>query len=245
MPWNDKHPDVSIVIPVYRAADQLKYSLQQLEAFIRRTPLGIQVVLIDDGSGDETTELLLAFAAERDAVVCITHQKNLGKGRAVSDGVAAATASIIVFTDIDIPYELSIVESMHKKFTDDPRISMLVGSRHHRDSVVERPYGVSRRISSWAFGRLARAVSHVHTTDVQCGIKAFRYDAARLLFSDLVVSRFAFDVELFIRAKNFNIKFEEMPVVFRHVAHSTIRILPTSTQMIKDLWRLYVAYRKK
>lgn len=242
MPWTNTKPDISLVIPVYRGAHRVPQSLAQLEEFAQRTPLGLQIIFVDDGSDDNAGEHLMKFAAERDAVMLIQHEKNVGKGRSVADGIAVATGATVAFTDIDLPYDLSALELMHAKFAADPRVHMLVGSRHHPDSVLENPYGISRQLASWAFMQVARGVSRSKFTDAQCGIKGFRLDAARLLFSDLIVSRFAFDVELFIRAHKFGLLFEEIPVIFRHETQSTVKLVPASVQMAKDLWRLRSKY---
>ncbi len=245
MPWNEVAPDISIVIPVYRAVDRLDASLALLTKFVRTATVGVQIIFVDDASDDGTGEQLFLFAAEHDAVMLITHEKNLGKGRSVADGVAAACGKIVVFTDIDMPYDLSAIIFMYEKFLADKRVHMLVGSRHHDDSVLEKPYTFVRRFSSWTFKNVARILVGTKFSDAQCGIKGFRLDAARLLFSDLIVSRFAFDVELFLRAKKFNLLYEEIPVIFRHEPHSTVKLVPASIQMFRDLVRLHRVYGNK
>lgn len=244
MPWNNTQPQISLVVPVYRKTSNIAPLLTVFESYIEAAPFEFQLVLVDDGSSAAVSEQLLSFADEREAVIFIRHEVNMGKGRAIADGVAAATAPIIVFADIEMSYDMSIVEAMFEHFKKDPRVHFLVGSRRHPDSDLKRNYNIPRRISSWVYNMLAQAVAAVTFTDVQCGVKAFRRDAARLLFSDLVVSRFAFDAEIFLRAKKFSLSFAELPVIYKRIKRSPHPTVPTSISMLSDLRRLYVAYRK-
>lgn len=244
MPWKFDQPDVSLVVPVYRTSGNMGPLLAAFETYIESSVLGFQLIIVDDGSVDSIAKQLLTFAAERDSVTLIRHETNQGKGRSVADGVAVAIAPMVVFTDSEMSYDMSIIETMHQRFKEDPRTHFLVGSRRHPDSDIKNNYNVPRRIFSWGYNLLAQAVVAIPFTDVQCGIKAFRRDAARLLFSDLVVSRFAFDAEIFLRAKKYNLTFTELPVTYRRMRLSPHPTIPTSISMLADLRRLYGAYRK-
>lgn len=244
MPWKFDHPDVSLVVPVYRTSGNMEPLLAAFETYIESSMLGFQLIIVDDGSAQSIAEQLLAFAQERDSVTLIRHEINQGKGRSVADGVAVAIAPMVVFTDSEMSYDMSIIETMHQRFKEDPRMHFLVGSRRHPDSDIKNNYNVPRRLFSWGYNLLARAVVATPFSDVQCGIKSFRRDAARLLFSDLVVSRFAFDVEIFLRAKKYSLTFAELPVTYRRMRLSPHPTIPTSISMLADLRRLYGAYRK-
>lgn len=244
MPWKFDQPDVSLVVPVYRASGNMEPLLAAFETYIESSMLGFQLIIVDDGSVEAIAKQLLAFAADRDSVTLIRHETNQGKGKSVADGVAVAIAPMVVFTDSEMSYDMSIIETMHRRFKEDPRTHFLVGSRRHPDSDIKNNYNIPRRIYSWAYNLLASAVVSIPFTDVQCGIKAFRRDAARLLFSDLLISRFAFDAEIFLRSKKYNLTFTELPVTYRRMRLSPHPTIPTSISMLSDLRRLYGAYRK-
>ncbi len=244
MPWKFESPDVSLVVPVYRISGNMEPLLAAFETYIESSMLGFQLIIVDDGSAEAIKNQLFAFAADRDSVTLIRHEVNQGKGGSVADGVAVAIAPMVVFTDSEMSYDMSIIETMHNRFKEDPSAHFLVGSRRHSDSDIKNNYNVPRRLFSWGYNLLAQAVVAIPFTDVQCGIKAFRRDAARLLFSDLVVSRFAFDAEIFLRAKKYNLTFTELPVTYRRMRLSPHPTIPTSISMLADLRRLYGAYRK-
>ena len=92
---------------------------------------------------------------------------------------------------------------------------------------------------------IAHMILRNDATDVQCGMKIFRTDAARLLFSGIISDRFAFDTELFLRAAKYDLRFAEIPVVFSHENASTVRVIPSSLSMLKDLIRMYGVYHKR
>lgn len=244
MPWSEQ-PTVSIVIPVYDAGDRLVQSFERIEQYVQSVPFGIEVVIVNDGSTSTEHEQMFSFANERNAVRYVRHEKNEGKGRAVADGIAVAGAPIVVFTDVDVPYNLSVITRMRDELERDARLSFVVGSRRHPESSIERPYGMVRAVASRVYSAVSRAVVGDSFTDVACGCKAFRRDAARLLFSDLTIRRFAFDTELFLRAKQYGLHYKEVPVIFSHGGKSTVRIIPATIRMVRDLARLYAHRRPK
>lgn len=245
MPLTSENPHMALVIPVYRKTGDIDAGLVELMSFFQTSKHRFQLVIVDDGCAPQYSARLLEFAQSTEGIRLVTHRENMGKGRSIADGVAVADAPLIAFLDIDISYELSALEYMCYEFARDPRIHFIVGSRRHPDSDIQKNYNIFRRLFSWAYNVLARMTIRLPVTDVQCGIKGFRADAARLLFSDLTATRYAFDVELFLRARRYELKYTEMPVIYRHAHGSALRIFPGSLNMLTDLWRLYEMYKKR
>ncbi len=247
MPWYEPTslPDISLVIPVYRGGDALRGFLGQVEWFVELSPLNFELILVDDGADEITRAIIFEFAEARDSVKYIRHEKNMGKGRAVADGVAVASAPIVAFTDADLPYDLQALTRAYEELTADQRLHFVVGSRRHPASIIKHPYGFFRNVVSRIYNMIAHMILRNDATDVQCGMKIFRTDAARLLFSGIISDRFAFDTELFLRAAKYDLRFAEIPVVFSHENASTVRVIPSSLSMLKDLIRMYGVYHKR
>lgn len=244
MPLSNQ-PEFTVVVPFYRASEHFTERLQELLGFIASTPIAIGLVLIDDGSEDpEITKILKSCAEESDGVQFIRHEVNTGKGRAVADGVAAAKGENIIFIDGDLPYELDAIVRAHQALVDDQRIHFVVGSRRHPESRRKVSYGMIRRLASWLYSRGTGIILGIKCTDVGCGIKGFRADSARLLFSNLLVTRFAFDVEIFVRAQRYQLLNKEIPVVFRQNDPGTLRVIPAALRMGKDILRVYAQYKR-
>lgn len=245
MPLTSEAPHMSVVIPVFRKSGNIDESLVELMSFFHTSRHKFQLVIVDDGCTSEYAQRLLDFAQSTEGIRLITHTKNLGKGRSIADGVAVADAPLVAFIDIDISYELSALEYMCDEFDADPRLQFIVGSRRHPDSDIKKNYNIVRRFFSWSYNILSRLVIKSPVTDVQCGIKGFRHDAARLLFSDLTVERYAFDVELFLRARRYELRFKEMPITYRHPHGPALHVFSGSITMLMDLWRLYGLYKTR
>src|SRR5581483_1521326 len=145
---------------------------------------------VDDGSTDDTADQ--ARAAGADQVIALP--RNRGKGAAVRTGVLAARGRTVAFTDVDLSY--APVQILRLLREAEAGAGMVVGSRRHPDAEAVVEAGIGRQVASRLFNVLAFFVIGEYR-DTQCGLKAFRDDVARALFSRATIDGFAFDVELF------------------------------------------------
>jgi glycosyltransferase involved in cell wall biosynthesis len=164
------------------------------------------------------------------------HPFNRGKGAAVRTGVLAATGGVIAFTDADLSYApvqlvglLDIVES---------GVDMVVGSRKHDMTRTLVRAGRVREIGGRVINWLTHAVLLGNYRDTQCGLKAFRADAARLIFERSRIDGFAFDVELFVIAERNNLTLVEVPVTVVNTTRSTVRVARDAMRLVRDLFRI-------
>jgi putative flippase GtrA len=233
---------LTVVLPAYREADRIGDTVTRV-----RTELGerlgdtleaLQIVVVDDGSDDDTSGA--AAAAGADTVVRL--EVNSGKGAAVRAGVAAATGSTIAFTDADLAYSPAQIADLMTLVEDG--YDMVVGSRRHTDT---RTLVAAGRIRE-AGGRLVNLATHAlllgQYHDTQCGLKAFRADAARALFDASRLDGFAFDVELFHLAERWRLPLAEVPVEVEHSDRSTVSVLSDGLRLVADLIRVRQASRR-
>jgi putative flippase GtrA len=223
---------VSVVLPAYRAADLIADSVERLRAALEPLGSDIEVVIVDDGSDDGTADA--ARAAGVDTVVELA--TNRGKGAAVRAGVLAARGRCIVFTDIDLAYPptqiIDLVEQVEAGW------QVVVGSRRHPDTRTLRRAGRFRELGSFGFNLLTYFVLLGNYRDTQCGLKAFRSDAAKDIFGRTIVDGFAFDVEVLHLAERLEFSLTELPVLLDHVEASTVRLVPQATKMLRDVLRV-------
>ncbi len=233
---------LTVVLPAYREADRIGDTVIRV-----RTELGerlggtldaLQIVVVDDGSDDDTSGA--AAAAGADTVVRL--EVNSGKGAAVRAGVAAATGSTIAFTDADLAYSPAQIADLMTLVEDG--YDMVVGSRRHTDT---RTLVAAGRIRE-AGGRLVNLATHAlllgQYHDTQCGLKAFRADAARALFDASRLDGFAFDVELFHLAERWRLPLAEVPVEVEYSDRSTVSVLSDGLRLVADLIRVRQAARR-
>jgi glycosyltransferase involved in cell wall biosynthesis len=192
----------------------------------------VEIVVVDDGSGDATASDARAGGAD----VVIVQPENRGKGAAVRAGMLAATGRVAAFTDADLSYPPEQLTTLLANVEDG--WDMVVGSRKHVGTTTLVRARRLREVTGRVFNLLSEVVLLGQYRDTQCGLKAFRGDVARSLFSRTRVDRFAFDVELFHLAERDRLSVLEVPVSLANSSVSTIRVGADSLRMVRDLFRI-------
>ena len=224
---------LSVVIPAFREEDRIAATLTQLRSDLAELgPDGVEVIVVDDGSPDGTADA--ARAAGADQVIELT--PNRGKGAAVRAGVLAATGRTVAFLDADLSYAPSQLLRLLAEV--EAGWDMVVGSRRHVETTTLVRAGRLREAGGRAINALTMAVLLGQYRDTQCGIKAFRSDAARLMFGRARVDRFAFDVELFHLAERYRLSLAEVPVSLASSSSSTVRVGLDALRVLRDIFRI-------
>jgi hypothetical protein len=227
---------LTIVVPAFNEAHRLGAGMRRFEAAVSAGAVDLErteVVVVDDGSSDKTAltadKLLAALPHHR----VIRLPRNLGKGAAVRAGVASARSNYTAYMDADMAIDpLAIPLLLDGLESND----VAIGSRALADSMVETTY-VLRSLMGRLFNELVTTGTGLGLKDTQCGFKAFRTPAARLLFHLVRIDRFAFDVEILARARRLGLGITEVPVHWKHVEGSTIHPLHDSLTMVSDVAR--------
>lgn len=225
---------LTVVVPAYHEAERIGTTLGSLRQALAPLagPGGVEVVVVDDGSGDETGPRAVAAGADRVIVL----PENRGKGAAVRAGVLAARGRTVAYLDADLAYSpdqiLPLLEQIEAGY------DVVVGSRRHLETVTVVKAGRLREVSGRAFNLLSEVVLLGNYRDTQCGIKALRSDAARLVFGRSRVDGFAFEIEVFHLAERYGLSLAEMPVRVTNSAQSTVRVVADSLEMVGDLLRI-------
>ncbi len=228
--------DLSIIVPAFNEAPRLADGFKRFDAAVADGAIDLsrtEVVFVDDGSTDRTAETARALLASLPHHRVISHSRNRGKGSAVRTGVTMATGAYTAYMDADFAIDPRAVPRLLEGLrTSD----VVIGSRALPDSMVETSYAL-RAVMGSLFNRLVTTGTGLGLHDTQCGFKAFRTPAARLLFQLVGIERFAFDVEILTRARRLGLRIAEVPVQWRHVSGSTIHPLHDSLSMIADVYR--------
>jgi dolichyl-phosphate beta-glucosyltransferase len=222
---------LTVVIPAYNEQERLPALLDSLGAHIDADRT--EVFVVDDGSTDGTAELANELLRQFRHGHLIQHAINRGKGGAVRSGVLRASGRSVIYMDADAATELSSIEVLLQGLAV---ADVAVGSRAHDDSVVAGSKR-SRIMMGRTFNRLTRALTGLTIRDTQCGFKAFRAHAARMLFVSCTTNGFAFDVEVLTNAHRLGFTVTEVPVTWRHVEGSKVSGLLDPLRMSADLIR--------
>ena len=189
--------------------------------------------MVDDGSTDDTAaraETLFApFPHRADRPT----GRERGKGAAVRAGVTAASAPMIAFADADMAIDPAQTPEFLRALA---RADLAIGSRAAVGASVDRP-SLRRSVMNRAFNQLVNVLTRVSLNDTQCGFKAFRAPAAKLLFHCSITERFAFDVEILTLARRLGLTIAEVPVQWLRVQGSRVRPWLDPGSMTRDVIR--------
>jgi dolichyl-phosphate beta-glucosyltransferase len=222
---------LTIVLPCYQEAERLPTALERYLAHFSAGRLGVEVLVVDDGSTDHTLAVAEAIAA-RDRRVrvlrCPTHR---GKGFAVRTGMLAGRGDRLVFTDADGSYDPDQVERVLHALDGAP---VAIGRRGE----LETSGPVLRRLASRVFNQAMRRLLGLPFRDTQCGLKGFRREAATELFGRTRVDGFAFDAEVLFLARRLGLTVAEVPVSPEMRDGSKVRLAVDALRMLRDTWRV-------
>jgi dolichol-phosphate mannosyltransferase len=199
--------ELSFVVPAYNEEDFIEDTLGSIDAIVLDKNLSYEILVVNDGSADETLAKARKYAGRNGHVRVLSYAKNVGKGHAIKIGFMRSVGNIVFFTDSDMEIDLRKVSDYIEALRHG---DIVIASKKHSQSQVEVP--VSRRILSESFNALVRLLTGVPLKDTQSGLKAMRKSAFADIFPRLAVKRYAFDVELLAVANLYGLKVVEMPV---------------------------------
>jgi len=236
--------DLSVVIPAYNEADRIEETMRVTVEELNRLGCSYELVVVDDGSHDDTYRLAEQVASEQaaahqGAVRVVTYTKNGGKGYAVKFGAAQTKGKFVAFLDADLELHPRLLARM-LEIQRTSGSDIVIGSKRHPESVIDYP--TERKLYSTVYYYLCRLLFGLPVRDTQTGIKLLRGDFAREVLPRLTVNRFAYDLEMLAVAHQIGLGIAEAPVQlmfnrrFRRIGVTDIWGICTDTAVI--WWRL-------
>ncbi|MGI8939806.1 MAG: glycosyltransferase [Iamia sp.] len=225
---------LTVVVPAYREADRISATIDRIRADLTPVaPAGdLEVIVVDDGSGDETAARARAGGADKVLVLV----PNRGKGAAVRAGMLAADGRTVAFTDADLSYPPRQIGDLLVEV--EAGWDLVVGSRVHTQTATLVRARRLRELGGRVINLCTHAVLLGAHRDTQCGLKAMRSDVARSLFTRSHIDGFAFDVELFHLAERDGLSVKEVPVQVANAERSSVRVVQDGLALVRDLARI-------
>lgn len=214
---------LSVIIPAYNEEKRIPETLRLIDRYLRSKGFRYEIVVVDDGSGDNTVGVVKDFLNCNKNIILLENGRNRGKGYSVKRGVLAAKGEYILFSDADLATPIEEFEKLFHWINSGHEV--VIGSRKMRNSYIVTPVIWYRRlIGALANSAIMLAGLKHNIVDTQCGFKCFKKGAAKYIFSKQRLDGGMFDVEIIcIAIKNrFNIK--EVPVIWQHKEGSTINL---------------------
>jgi len=226
---------VSIVVPAFNEASRIGESLRKIEAFLERMPWRAEILVVDDGSGDKTSEVVRAMQIPR--LRLISNSVNHGKGYAVKCGVLESIGEYVLFTDADLSAPIEEAEKLLAA-AESGGADIVIGSRAVDRSYIEKHQSRGREVGGIVFNRIVRILLGLKLYDTQCGFKLFRRQRIRPVFEKMQIAGFGFDPELLFLASRARLRILEVSVRWSHAEDSKIRFFRDSVRMFTDLLRI-------
>ena len=224
--------ELSIVIPCFNEELRLPVSLAQISDYVRRTRPGSEVIVVDDGSRDRTVAAAESFRREIPNLQVLANGENRGKGYSVRRGVLEARGRVVLFTDADLSAPMEEAEKLLAALEDH---DVAIGSRALDRSLISVHQSPFREYAGMVFNALVRLVLRLPFVDTQCGFKAFRREACRIVFEQQRIERFGFDPEILYLARHHGLRAVEIPVRWAHSPVTRVNMLRDSVQMFGDV----------
>lgn len=225
---------LSVIVPAYNEERRLPPTLIDMIDYLDARPWSYEIIVVDDGSRDETAEMARKFERIRKQIRVIRCPENRGKGYAVRTGMLNAGGRRVVFADADGSTPIGEVERLMAALDEGADIA--IGSRamtSPETAVKARWY---RKFLGRIFNFCVNAVLLPGMHDTQCGFKMFRGEAAQFLVQRQQSAQFSFDIELLFLARRGGLKIAEVPVNWAHVPGSKVNLVLDSLKMFRDIF---------
>jgi dolichyl-phosphate beta-glucosyltransferase len=224
---------LSIIIPAYNESARIGPALRQVLACIHELNWPAEVIVVNDGSRDDTAEIVKKIAARDPIVRMIENPVNRGKGYSVRNGMLHAAGEVMMFTDADLSSPIEETEQLLAAIRDGADIA--IGSRWLDRGRQTKHQPWYRQMFGRCFNAVTRLVMGLPFADTQCGFKAFRRDAAHTVFQLQRIERWGFDPELLFIALKRGYTVREVPVTWGHDERSRLSYLKDGIKMLEEL----------
>ncbi|KAF4516103.1 hypothetical protein B566_EDAN000341 [Ephemera danica] len=226
--------DLSVIIPAHNEAARILTHLHSIHDALSRQARSYEILVVDDGSQDDTVKVVRTFAKIEPAVRVIPLPTCMGKGGAVRHGMLAARGRLQLFTDADGATAITEVDRLEQAIRNGADLaigSRSLGSRQRGFTVNARWH---RSILGGGFNALVRLGGIRGIGDTQCGFKLFERSVARDLFSVSTINGYGFDLELLFVAQQRGYRIAEVPVNWTDQPGSKVRLIRDGLAMLRE-----------
>lgn len=231
---------LSVVVPAYNEALRIGPSLDRMLTWLGDNVPDFEILVVDDGSTDATTEVVARRMLHSHRVRILRNPVNSGKGWSVRRGMLEAEGDHVLMTDADLS---TPIEELEKLAPHVSRHDIVIGSRAVSGARILRHQPLYREWMGKVFNRMVQVVVLPGISDTQCGFKLFRRDVAQAVFPRVTTPGFSFDVEALYVARRLGYRIAEVPVVWIDDPATRVHALRDASRMALDLVRIRMVHR--
>ncbi len=229
-------PTYSFIIPAYNEGARLGATLERVVGYIAAQGWNAEVVVVNDGSRDQTADLVRACAQAHPELQLIENPGNRGKGYSVRNGMLNAKGEVLVFSDADLSAPIEEANKLLAAIQAGADIA--IGSRWLQPETQTHRQSLLRQFYGRLFNLALRVLLGLNFKDTQCGFKAFTRSAAGKIFPLQRIERWGFDPELLYLARRAGLKVLEVPVAWAHVEGTRLSPLRDGLRMFGEVLKI-------
>jgi dolichyl-phosphate beta-glucosyltransferase len=226
-------PEVSVIIPAYNEESRLPATLHSVYQYLLSNGRSFEIVVVDDGSLDQTAAVAETFGSHNDNVRLLSYSPNQGKGHAVRAGILAARGELLLIDDADGSSPISELPRLEAAIAAGADVA--IGSRAKPDperTVTALPY---RKYIGNTFNFIVQSLLLKGIYDTQCGFKLFKRRVAHDIFTVAQLNGYGFDVEVLYIARLRGYRIAEIAIDWTNVAGSKVNVLIDSPKMFFEV----------
>jgi glycosyltransferase involved in cell wall biosynthesis len=226
-------PSHSLILPAYNESERLTSSLPKVVEYVSQRQMAAEIIVVNDGSKDDTAEIVRKYASMHPIVRLIENPGNRGKGYSVRNGMLHAHGEVLLFTDTDLSSPIYEADKLFAAISNGADVA--IGSRWLQRHLQTERQPLLRQLYGRLFNLALRAMLGLSYRDTQCGFKAFTRKAAQIIFTRQRIERWGFDPEILFLAKKFKLPTAEVPVEWAHDHRSKINPLRDGIRMASEV----------
>jgi len=234
---------ISIVVPAYNEEKRIRGSLVEACSFLNDTGLDYEMIVVDDGSTDSTSEIVQRLASDIPNLRLVSYEKNRGKGYALRTGVLVTRGDSVLVMDADLSTPMEELWKLMPCLAEG-QADVVIGSRALALSDIIRKQPWWRQGMGKIFNSIVRILVIDGFSDTQCGFKLITGKVARELFGRAMVDRFAYDVEILALAARKGYRITEVPIRWINSPESKVNPVKDSLRMLVDILRIRIRVGK-
>ena len=233
-------PFLSVIIPAFNEEPRLVATLEQIISYLTSRGFTFEVLVVDDGSQDKTPQVVRPFLHQGKPLWQLRlfrNDRNRGKGYSVRRGMLESHGKYALLTDADLSTPIEQMSRLEREVINGA-YDIAFGSRDVEGSEIQVRQSWFREGGGKLFNRVMRLLIGLPFRDTQCGFKLFRMDRCKDLFREQTIEDFGFDVEILYIAQKKEFSMKEVPVLWRHVTGSKVRVASDAVGMFWDLFQI-------